>query len=312
MKTTKTIFAVFTIVAALALQVHAQSFLTNGLVAYYPFKGNANDETGGGRNGTVHGATFTSDRFGNSNNAYLFNGSSSYIDTYGDGLSTNDRTISIWLKRTEDVGGSPWKVMLGYGGNGSGPSSCYPAIQGNTLHLGPHWGGGLYATVAVVPNTWHHYVVTVNGSNGKLYWDGLPLETTGSPFPSTYIAPGSQLLIGVDVWANGLGPYTDSNVGYWAGSLDDIRIYNRAMSSNEVAQLYAIEYGPRVDLIKAAKPAFSILAVGINYQMQISADMSAWTNYGTPFTATNASMVYPQYWDVDNWGKLFFRVQVAP
>ena len=46
--------------------------------------------------------------------------------------------------------------------------------------------------------------------------------------------------------------------------------------------------------------------------MQISDDLKTWTNYGTAFTATNISMVYPQYFDVDNWGQLFFRVQSVP
>ena len=49
---------------------------TNGLVGYWPFNGNANDESGNGNNGTVNGATLTSDRFGNANGAYSFNGSS--------------------------------------------------------------------------------------------------------------------------------------------------------------------------------------------------------------------------------------------
>jgi hypothetical protein len=52
MKTTKALFGIFTITAALAMQVHAQTFLTNGLVAYYPFNGNANDMSGNGNNGT--------------------------------------------------------------------------------------------------------------------------------------------------------------------------------------------------------------------------------------------------------------------
>ena len=46
--------------------------------------------------------------------------------------------------------------------------------------------------------------------------------------------------------------------------------------------------------------------------MQISGDMSTWTNYGAAFKATNTSMVYPQYFDVDNWNSLFFRVKSVP
>ena len=51
----------------------ASADLNDGLVAYYPFNGNANDESGNGYNGTVYGATLTYDRFGNPNSAYSFN-----------------------------------------------------------------------------------------------------------------------------------------------------------------------------------------------------------------------------------------------
>ena len=99
---------------------------------------------------------------------------------------------------------------------------------------------------------------------------------------------------------------------FFNGLVDDVRIYNRALSASEVQQLYIIESGPRVDLIKAVKPSFNNLTLTTNYQMQISGDLNTWTNYGTAFTATNTSMVYPQYFDVDNWNKLFFRLQVSP
>ena len=78
MKPLRTLLGIVTITAALAMQLHAQSFLTNGLVAYYPFNGNANDAVGT-NDGTVYGATLTTDRFGVPNNAYNFNGTSAYI-----------------------------------------------------------------------------------------------------------------------------------------------------------------------------------------------------------------------------------------
>jgi hypothetical protein len=76
--------------------------------------------------------------------------------------------------------------------------------------------------------------------------------------------------------------------------------------------VYALNIGPVVSLIKAVKPSFSYLAPGTNYQLQVSGDLNNWTNQGSPFTATNTSMVYPQYWDVDNWSQLFFRLQLSP
>ena len=59
------------------------------------------------------------------------------------------------------------------------------------------------------------------------------------------------------------------------------------------------------------KPWFSNLTLGTNYQLQVSSDMSGWTNQGAAFSATNTNMTYPQYWDVDNW-EAFFRLQLAP
>ena len=79
MKTTFFFSRLLLITFALALSTRGQSFLTNGLVLYYPFNGNANDASGHGNNGTVQGATLATNRFGVPNNAYSFNGSSSLI-----------------------------------------------------------------------------------------------------------------------------------------------------------------------------------------------------------------------------------------
>jgi hypothetical protein len=79
-----------------------------------------------------------------------------------------------------------------------------------------------------------------------------------------------------------------------------------------VAELYDLEAPPRIDLIRAVKPSFSRIYLGTNYQLQVSGDLNTWTNQGVPFTATNRNMVYPQYWDVDSWDQLFFRLQVVP
>jgi len=66
----------------------------NGLVAYYPLNGNANDESGNGNNGTVHGPVLTTDRFGKANSAYEFDGNG-YIEAYdNDSIDiTNSLTI---------------------------------------------------------------------------------------------------------------------------------------------------------------------------------------------------------------------------
>jgi hypothetical protein len=68
--------------------------LNDGLVGYYPFNGNANDESG--NHGTVHGATLTEDRFGNPNNAYSFDGSDDYINANPINLFQSN-TITAWV-----------------------------------------------------------------------------------------------------------------------------------------------------------------------------------------------------------------------
>ena len=75
---------------------------TNGLVGWWPFNGNANDESGNGNNGTVNGATLTTDRFGNSNGAFSFNGVNSYISVQDSNtLHQNVFTISSWVNGDE-------------------------------------------------------------------------------------------------------------------------------------------------------------------------------------------------------------------
>jgi hypothetical protein len=97
------------------------------------------------------------------------------------------------------------------------------------------------------------------------------------------------------------------------GGIDDVRMYNRALSASEVQQVYAYEAGPQLNLIQAVIPSFSNLFVGTNYQLQISTNLgNTFTNFGSTFTATSSSMIYPQSFDVANWNQLYFRLQVAP
>ncbi|HZF02663.1 MAG TPA: hypothetical protein VE344_12310 [Methylomirabilota bacterium] len=79
-------------------KVEAQNSLTNGLVAYYPFTGNANDASGNGHNGTVYGATLAPDRFGQSNQAYHFDGSSRIFLGNSTLISGSALTLTAWIK----------------------------------------------------------------------------------------------------------------------------------------------------------------------------------------------------------------------
>jgi len=302
MKLIKLLFGVLTITAALAMQVHAQEWLTNGLVAYYPFNGNANDESGNGRSLANSGAVLTTDRFGKPNSAFSFDGSSSMLlqTNNVDSLTLFDGcTLSCWVNLTDNArnyslvrkdGDASIVVWNEYGRN-----SFYVEAYTN--------GGGFptYTGFAEAPplQQWCMLTATWNKTNFVQYINGQKKVT------EQHSAVGNTLAAKISI---GRSPIYNEPL---LGNLDDVRIYNRALSDSEVQQLYAIEQPPRIDLIKALKPSCSYLSLGTNYQLQVSA-LNTWTNEGSPFTATNTSMVYPQYWDVDNWGQLFFRLQVSP
>jgi len=298
----------------LAVQVQAQSFLTNGLVAYYPFNGNANDGSGNGNNGTLVGATLTANHLGIANSAYSFNGSNSYIYATVTNLpfGNSPRSISGWIKIYSNT--SQFANFVASWGYGDwNPADCYAASFGlyidNIVTTLAFWGSfvGMGANYDFHTNTFYSVAATYDGNgNVALYVNGAYLTEQNVGNLNT-VTNNSLLRIGRST-------HTDTTgwAGYLTGSLDNVRIYNRALSASEVQQLYVYESGPEVDLIKSVKPSFKKLTLTTNYQMQISADMSTWTNYGAAFTATNTSMVYPQYWDVDNWNSLYFRLQVAP
>ena len=96
------------VIIILTLVVGGSAFagINDGLVAYYPFNGNANDESGSGNNGTVHEASLTNDRFSNPNSAYFFDGVNDHIDANNIDLSVI--TASVWINLKQDYPGTYW------------------------------------------------------------------------------------------------------------------------------------------------------------------------------------------------------------
>lgn len=92
------------------------SNLMSGLVGYWPFCGNANDESGNGNNGTVNGATLTNDRFGNMNAAYSFDGVDDFIQCLQSGpTGVSSITVTFWTKNI----GSGSGHIVSWGNNGN-------------------------------------------------------------------------------------------------------------------------------------------------------------------------------------------------
>jgi hypothetical protein len=141
-----------------------------------------------------------------------------------------------------------------------------------------------------------------------LFKDGAAEASCGWSGAASPPTSGQNVLVGL--YPDYQNSYSSGR--FFAGSMHSARIYNRALSTNEVQQLYAYESQPIVSLKKAVYPSFANLFLGTNYQLQVSTDLNTWTNSGSAFTPTNSVMDYPQYFDVDNWNQLFFRLQAAP
>jgi|GEM_PF-6976691 len=212
------IFAPFT-------NTNAQSWLTDGLVAYFPFNGNANDESKNGNNGEVHNATLTSDRFGNPSSAFYFNGSSSYISIPSSQslMLTENMTFSFWMKRMS-VGG-----MLLCKGDGEGAYSIGLANDGRMGFNRQNITTMALSSTVSPENAWVHVVITMMSGKSCIYFDGK-LNIVGK-----------AVTLGTGTGELTLGKINSGWPSYYGGSLDDMRIYNRALSSDEVVQLYNAE-----------------------------------------------------------------------
>lgn len=218
--------------------------LRNGLVAFYPFCGNANDESGNNNNGNVNGATLTTDRFGNKNSAYSFNGTSDKI-TVNDNVSLNPTYISVSLwYQTNDTTKSPQCLI--YKSNWSDASNEEYAFEINYGSIGVivagikqnsscQPGANWKKTFTNLSNTqWNHFVYTYDGIAAKIWINGALVTTNNSIAGPMDICPGGTLTIGAG-WSGGNGIGLPD---FFNGKMDDILIYNRALSASEVEQLF--------------------------------------------------------------------------
>lgn len=210
---------------------------SNGLVAYFPFFGNALDSSVNKTHGTVTNAVLTTDRFGNPNAAYQFNGNS-YIEFSSTYVKNNRYTYSIWAKINTLPANGAMAFALNIGGQGGDQSLNIANNYSGGMFNG--WLGGGYNTVA--PNfalqqsanlsnaSWSHVVCVRDSNYAKLYINGVLVDSIGSSsvkYPS-YGSGQTKAYIGIRY-----GLTTAFN-----GKIDDICIYNRALSKQEVLQLY--------------------------------------------------------------------------
>jgi hypothetical protein len=217
--------------------------LSNGLVAWYPFCGNANDESGNGNNGNVNGAQLTTDRWGNSNSAYEFNGINTNIQTANSSSLSilGDFTLSAW--KFEYPGSSNYNSIVAkrLGGDWSYNMSISKISGGsgqelNKIYSGRRNNNGAqseykFSNDSTMEGVWQHVLVTVTGDTINFFINGQNAGFTslGNVFTIPMIDQTVGLTIG------------DCNCGlneFMNGKLDDIGIWNRALSQQEITNLY--------------------------------------------------------------------------
>jgi len=197
----------------------------NGLVGWWPFNGNANDESGNGNNGTVIGPTLTTDRFGMSNSAYNF--SSNIIDVGSNNtlnIGPNGISVSAWFN---NIGGDAWHIL----GKRTECGAFYYQMSSNNLPYGLAWGGltqgensfvqsGLLST----SNQWNNIIGTFDGTEWKLYLNSILLDSLTSPVTDIV---NTNLIFG-----------NSGTCEYFEGKIDDIGIWNRPLNHQEITDLY--------------------------------------------------------------------------
>jgi uncharacterized protein (TIGR02145 family) len=230
---------------ALALTASAQVpdyVPTDGLVAWYPFNGDATDASGNGHDGTVEGAILATDRFSNSNGAYYFNGDDRIFPANPEGYPLQERTTSIWMKSNVPVTGG--RTLMGYGGSSCGNSwfLTYNNLgnqpyTSNAFEIQGHCNNNSVA--APLPpgefTNWHLVVVRTSAAGTDVLIDGVLGEHSSVFIDDT--APGCAVF-GATPSTSGGCYFQDSNNALWNGWLDDIGIWNRALSDEEIAGLY--------------------------------------------------------------------------
>ena len=241
---------ILVLVATVAFSVGALAQIpTAGLVAYYPFNGNANDLSGHNYHGIVFGATLTMDRFSNANSAYNFDGQNDYIDLSSHVNSLNflsPATISFWVNTKYDTPQTTFSIT-------DGANALYGAI----IYIGNNSTGTLYNELItawqesttsdyyitgfettnrnlLINTGWHNIVVTYDNVYTDIYLDNTLLGsncnwgTNNGEYGNFSVAV--KAMLGAR-YSSGIGAYLN-------GYLDDVRIYNQVLTPAQITSLY--------------------------------------------------------------------------
>lgn len=210
---------------------------TNGLVGWWPFTGNAIDSSGNGNHGTVVSGLLSNDRKGNANSSYYLNGQTDYITIpASSSMLPKQISLSVWIK-----------VPSNYSANNAIGMVIRSRLFGYIIFFDStshNLNLNIFTEANDIPskcfttgikyndNSWHHIVGTFDGQSIKLYIDGLLISSTITPSTSIYYQSDGKIAFGRD--GNNSSPLT----ALYQGWIDDIGIWNRALTHEEINGLY--------------------------------------------------------------------------
>lgn len=213
--------------------------ITNGLVGWWPMNGNSNDSSGSAMNGTANGATLAAGQNGQSNGAYAFNGTNSYISfnsTTPLNFVSTDFTVSAWIKLTTLPAVSAWDDILSSTGYGDWSMGIAVNSAGTGyLRMTKISQVDAPASTQPVPqNTWHFvtaaFAYGYPSSTVSYYLDGQPNGVFAWDYSGQgAFSPATKII----------GARNANNSGFFNGSIDDLRVYSRVLSPAEIVSTYA-------------------------------------------------------------------------
>lgn len=235
----------------------------NGLLAYYPFNGNANDVSGNGNHGTINGAILTSDRNGDDNTAYDFqvldwdsgNEGGDYIYIpHSSEFNFESFTLSAWVyRKSVGASNSPQHLTImrkfeqGYN-NPNGESwhfdIAHGTDNGGSILIGrvieqspsPATKFECASTSTIIEKEWTNVIMTYSDKTIKTFINGVESCSAINNNITLNTLGTSGISIGMSVQANG-------NWGPFDGSIDDVGIWNRALTEQEIQNLYTSSTG---------------------------------------------------------------------
>ncbi|WP_348824594.1 LamG-like jellyroll fold domain-containing protein [Flavobacterium aestuarii] len=203
---------------------------TNGLLAYYPFTGNADDTSGKGNNGIATDVTLIEDRFGKSNSAYFFNGTSSNIESniadYP--LKGGSRTITAWFKSSSKISSPNSDFCLLNYGNINDPNYWFKISFYSKGYLDIQFDSKTFSSQE-------------NYFNDEWTFVALTFDETNNTY-SLYINGVYKMGGTASLYTNGFNNFfrigRNKLNNYFEGSIDDIGIWNRVLTQEEITGLY--------------------------------------------------------------------------